>query len=177
MGIGLADVLVKGKLPRGRAWFVGIGHGEGDCLCAGAFDLGAKPVKPVTVRIAFKAMYDINASVHVSPPSDGLRLLSKSLPASVYYTMFVYVLLFVAVSGFLIKLLLLNDICKNNKANNTAGAEGFAVLFGFEIYRGRLKKRFRNSLVFCALPLPLPIRGRPCVWRCVRKWSRRRFRQ
>ena len=25
---GLADVLVKGKLPRGRAWFVGIGHGE-----------------------------------------------------------------------------------------------------------------------------------------------------
>ena len=33
MGIGLADVLVKGKLPRGRAWFVGIGHGEGDCLC------------------------------------------------------------------------------------------------------------------------------------------------
>ena len=58
MGIGLADVLVKGKLPRGRAWFVGIGHGEGDCLCAGAFDLGAKPVKPVAVRIAFKAMYD-----------------------------------------------------------------------------------------------------------------------
>jgi len=54
--------------------------------------------------------------------------------------MFVYVLLFVAVSGFLIKFLLLNDICKNNKANNTAGAEGFAVLFGFEIYRGRLKK-------------------------------------
>jgi len=49
--------------------------------------------------------------------------------------MFVYVLLFVALSGFLIKLLLLNDICKNNKANNTAGANGFAVLFGFEIYR------------------------------------------
>ena len=177
MGIGLADVLVKGKLPRGRAWFVGIGHGEGDCLCASAFDLGAKPVKPVAVRIAFKAMYDINASVHVSPPSDGLRLLSKSLPAIVYYTMFVYVLLFVVLSGCLIKFLLLNDICKNNKANNTAGADGFAVLFGFEIYRGRLKKRFRNSLVFCALPLPLPIRGRPCVWHCVRKWSRRRFRQ
>ena len=75
-------------------WFVGIGHGEGDCLCAGAFDLGAKPVKPVAVRIAFKAMYDINASIHVFPPSDGLRLLSKSLPISVYYTMFVYVLLF-----------------------------------------------------------------------------------
>jgi hypothetical protein len=40
----------------------------------------------------------------------------------------------------LIKLLLLNNICKNNKANNTAAADGFAVLFGFEIYRGRLKK-------------------------------------
>ncbi len=99
MGIGLADVLVKGKLPRGRAWFVGIGHGEGDCLCAGAFDLGAKPVKPVAVRITFKAMYDINASIHVFPPSDGLRFLSKSLPVSVHYTMFVYVLLFVALSG------------------------------------------------------------------------------
>ena len=34
-----------------------------------------------------------------------------------------------------------------------------------------------NSLVFCALPLPLPIRGHPCAWRCVRKWLRRRFRQ
>ena len=55
-----------------------------------------KPVKPVAVRITFKAMYDINASIHVSPPSDGLRFLSKSLPVSVYYTMFVYVLLFVA---------------------------------------------------------------------------------
>lgn len=65
MGIRLADVLVKGELPRGRAWFVGIGHGEGDCLCAGAFDLGAKPVKPVAVRIAFKTVHDKDASGHV----------------------------------------------------------------------------------------------------------------
>jgi len=32
MGIGLADVLVKGKLPRGRAWFVGIVAREIACV-------------------------------------------------------------------------------------------------------------------------------------------------
>ena len=96
MGIGLADVLVKGKLPRSRAWFVGIGHGKGDCLCAGTFDLGAKASQTSCRADCLQSHVRYKRVDSYFSPSDGLRLLSKSLPVSVHYTMFVYVLLFVA---------------------------------------------------------------------------------
>ena len=69
MGIGLADVLVKGNCHAVVLGLSGLGMAR-EIACAPVLLIWAQSlVKPVAVRIAFKAMYDINASVHVSPPS------------------------------------------------------------------------------------------------------------
>ena len=61
----LADELVKGKLPRRNGRPFGIGHRQRVGLEACGADLCREPVKPVAVRIAFKTVYDKDASGHV----------------------------------------------------------------------------------------------------------------